>query len=285
MTQEASLKTPAVTVAFVDERPTATFKAPEGASRCQFLALLYRVAAAVQEASESSGWVVKVSEPGSVWLLLLTNTDSEAERGLAVLRAAVEAHAAAQERTLLIEDALLRLADAVEEADSSPVALMNQAAEARRTLAPIQTKAAEVVPRATVALPPGAARLPYEIELHLTSDREMPRRFGAAVKRAGGSYSAARGYELTRYVHLPFTEQAIALGADLLRAYGAVDRSRRGTLCAVVIFRYHPPEKNHVRYIPMHREPKLVDVAPAVLDPNPMATALKQEGLASWSPQ
>lgn len=60
---------------------------------------------------------------------------------------------------------------------------------------------------------------PEEMELHIYGNPEMPKRFGAKVKALGGSYSACRGYESTRFVYLPLTTEGFALAEELVAAY------------------------------------------------------------------
>jgi hypothetical protein len=51
---------------------------------------------------------------------------------------------------------------------------------------------------------------PYEVELHLSTDSDLPKKYGKAIKAAGGRYSEARGTGcLHRYVHLPNTARKL----------------------------------------------------------------------------
>lgn len=91
---------PEVTVRLVKGCPTATLLSPRGAGHRATMAALYRLAAAVEQATPPiEGWVVQVDGSylsgsegrscGYVRLDLFTGSAAEAERGLTVLRAAV----------------------------------------------------------------------------------------------------------------------------------------------------------------------------------------------------
>lgn len=60
---------------------------------------------------------------------------------------------------------------------------------------------------------------PTEFELHLSANPDMPKRQGALVKSVGGRYSECRGYNDTRFVHLPNTEAGREIADLLLRTY------------------------------------------------------------------
>lgn len=96
----AAAPAPEVTVRLVEGCPTATLLSPRGAGHRATMAALYRLAAAVEQATPPiDGWVVQVDGSylsgtegrscGYVRLDLFTGSAAEAERGLTVLRAAV----------------------------------------------------------------------------------------------------------------------------------------------------------------------------------------------------
>jgi hypothetical protein len=73
------------------------------------------------------------------------------------------------------------------------------------------------------------------IELHLGSSPDLPKRYGRKIKAMGGSYRAARGHDTTRFVHIPATDEGLAL-CDVLRdQFGSYFRT--GQRVATVIFR------------------------------------------------
>ena len=57
-----------------------------------------------------------------------------------------------------------------------------------------------------------------QIELHIHANPEFPRRFGKAVKAAGGRYSAARGNSDTRFVFLPIAQTLLI--DQIIKCYG-----------------------------------------------------------------
>ena len=60
---------------------------------------------------------------------------------------------------------------------------------------------------------------PYDVELHLMTNPELPKKFGRAIKAAGGSYSEARGTGcMHRYVTLPSTQRGLI--NTLVREFG-----------------------------------------------------------------
>lgn len=61
---------------------------------------------------------------------------------------------------------------------------------------------------------------PYCIELHLSPDPELPRKYGKAIKAAGGNYRTARGYAQHRYVTMP--NSAWELINKLVREYSSI---------------------------------------------------------------
>lgn len=51
---------------------------------------------------------------------------------------------------------------------------------------------------------------PYDVEMHVSVNPDLPKKYGKAIKEAGGSYSAARGNGcLNRYVTLPRTARKL----------------------------------------------------------------------------
>jgi hypothetical protein len=68
---------------------------------------------------------------------------------------------------------------------------------------------------------------PTEIEIHLNNDPTLAKQYGSQIKALGGRYSACRGYDETRFVHLPASASKLA---DKLLA-------RFGRAKPVVIFR------------------------------------------------
>jgi hypothetical protein len=51
---------------------------------------------------------------------------------------------------------------------------------------------------------------PYEVELHLLTNPDLPKKYGKAIKAAGGRYSEARGTGcMHRYVNIPNTARAL----------------------------------------------------------------------------
>lgn len=48
------------------------------------------------------------------------------------------------------------------------------------------------------------------LELHLSGNPDLPKKFGARIKAVGGRYNAVRGYGHDRYVTIPATETALA---------------------------------------------------------------------------
>ena len=62
---------------------------------------------------------------------------------------------------------------------------------------------------------------PTEFELHLCSDTDFPKLFGKRVKAIKGRYSACRGDQNTRYVHIPTDHvDAPALFNDIVKTNG-----------------------------------------------------------------
>jgi hypothetical protein len=61
---------------------------------------------------------------------------------------------------------------------------------------------------------------PTHIELHLSSHNDLVKRYGKAIKAAGGAYSACRGHRTTRYLTLPLRDDTRTLINALVNAYG-----------------------------------------------------------------
>lgn len=61
---------------------------------------------------------------------------------------------------------------------------------------------------------------PTHVELHLSTDTSLPKRFGKKIKAAGGGYSNCRRRGSHRYVTLPLRDDTRDLINDLLRQYG-----------------------------------------------------------------
>lgn len=57
------------------------------------------------------------------------------------------------------------------------------------------------------------------LELHLSIDPALPRRYGGRIKALGGSYQPCRGYSMQRFAHVPATVEGYALADRLLREY------------------------------------------------------------------
>lgn len=43
------------------------------------------------------------------------------------------------------------------------------------------------------------------LELHLSANTDLPAKHGNQIRKLGGSYSACRGHQTTRFVNLPYT--------------------------------------------------------------------------------
>jgi len=61
---------------------------------------------------------------------------------------------------------------------------------------------------------------PEAVEMHLSRNPSLPKRFGKAIKAAGGRYNNCRGDSWKRYVTLPLTVENRSLINRLLREYG-----------------------------------------------------------------
>lgn len=57
---------------------------------------------------------------------------------------------------------------------------------------------------------------PTSFELHINSDPDFTKKFGKKVKAIGGHYRACRGYQTTRFVHIPNTEEGRELAQAIL---------------------------------------------------------------------
>lgn len=79
------------------------------------------------------------------------------------------------------------------------------------------------------------ARCAPRMELQLSPDTRLPVRFGRKINMAGGSYSTARGFVDTRFVHLPWTREARALADVLLREF-----PRKGSRPTAIVLRSFP---------------------------------------------
>lgn len=181
-------------------------------------------------------------------------------------------------RAAVLQETLAALVSAAEAAE--PSQLRAQAEAAREVLA---LKAAPLpVVEAPSASPSivEAPSVPKMIDLHLTTDSEMPKLFGARVRALGGRYSECRGHSFRRYVKIPFSTEGVALGKELLARYGGVDRRKGGKVYAVIIFNYaNKDDSSHE--ILLRREDKLCEGGNVeVLDADPLATALQRAGLA-----
>jgi len=74
---------------------------------------------------------------------------------------------------------------------------------------------------------------PYAIELHLRTDSSLPKKYGRAIKGAGGKYSEARGMSATRrFVELP--SEARDLIDTLVREYGFLESARRNDTMTMI---------------------------------------------------
>ncbi len=73
-------------------------------------------------------------------------------------------------------------------------------------------------PPITITEADAFASLTATWELQLEGVDDFPRRFGARVKRAGGSYSECRGHQSTRFVHIGNNIAARLLVDELLAA-------------------------------------------------------------------
>jgi len=72
--------------------------------------------------------------------------------------------------------------------------------------------------------------VPREVNIHCVSDPGFTRKYGAAVKAVGGHYTACRGYQHTRFVHVPCKGNEALIGA-IVRDYGMM---RKGVVTMVV---------------------------------------------------
>jgi hypothetical protein len=86
---------------------------------------------------------------------------------------------------------------------------------------------------------------PKSVELHLSTDTDLPAKFGRRIKGLGGTYSDVRGYKDKRFVSLP-ADQADLID-ELLLAYPAYKQTtvimrgigcRLGNLSAPTTVRY-----------------------------------------------
>lgn len=78
---------------------------------------------------------------------------------------------------------------------------------------------------------------PYTIELHLLTDPSLPKKYGRAIKGAGGKYNEARGMSsMRRYVELPSAERDLI--NTLIRVYGFLETARKNdTVVMIARFR------------------------------------------------
>jgi hypothetical protein len=60
----------------------------------------------------------------------------------------------------------------------------------------------------------------HYIELHLSTNTDLPAKHGPEIHSLVGAYSHVRGYEGTRFVMLPLNEDGIVLAVELIAAYG-----------------------------------------------------------------
>lgn len=74
---------------------------------------------------------------------------------------------------------------------------------------------------------------PTKVEMHLSVNAELPKRFGTRIKAAGGEYSTCRGYTTKRFVTVPISETELI--NELMAAYGR--RFEDDTQKITVIFR------------------------------------------------
>lgn len=63
---------------------------------------------------------------------------------------------------------------------------------------------------------PGAVVVRKGMELHLRPAADFPKKMGKRVKDIGGTYSHCRGNSMTRYVHLPWSDEGCDLLGDIL---------------------------------------------------------------------
>lgn len=74
---------------------------------------------------------------------------------------------------------------------------------------------------------------PYDIELHLSTNPDLPKKYGKAIKAAGGAYTEARGNGcLHRYVTLP--RSARELIDKLVHEFGAYEGTRPGVMITMI---------------------------------------------------
>jgi hypothetical protein len=64
---------------------------------------------------------------------------------------------------------------------------------------------------------------PKSVELHLGSNPEFTRKYGAKVKAAGGRYTECRGHSNTRFVDLPWTDESRDLANKLIAEFGRLN--------------------------------------------------------------
>lgn len=78
-----------------------------------------------------------------------------------------------------------------------------------------------------------------ELRIDLPSDPDFTRKgWGRRVKSVGGHYSEARGHVSHRFVHVPASEEGVALASSLLNAFAPSEG--RGEILVIVSFKSTP---------------------------------------------
>jgi hypothetical protein len=64
-----------------------------------------------------------------------------------------------------------------------------------------------------------SAPIPQKLELHLSKDSYLPKRFGKRIRALGGTYSSVRGNKHMRFVHLPNDDPGRLLANQLIKQF------------------------------------------------------------------